>query len=75
MSVLTIHSDADFDADFESNLGPSSSKSVEFVNKELSKTSMKNSSENLGKSIKYLSCITQQTLHAVFEKPGFILDG
>ena len=73
MSVLTIHSDADFDADFESNLGPSSSKSVEFVNKELSKTSMKNSSENLGKSVK--SCISQQKLNAVFEKPGFILDG
>ena len=48
VSVLTIHSDADFDADFESNLGPSSSKSVEFVNKELSKNTMKNAPENLG---------------------------
>ena len=50
VSVLTIHSDADFDADFESNLGPSCSKSVEFVNKELSKNTIKNTAENLGKS-------------------------
>lgn len=50
MSVLTIHSDADFDADFESNLGPSSSKSVEFVNKELSKSTIKTNSENIGES-------------------------
>ena len=52
VSVLTIHSDADFDADFESNLGPSSSKSVEFVNKELSKSSMKTSAETIGESAK-----------------------